>query len=66
MRGSRVKALRRQFIATFGRKPHGMNVIGPATDVPELKGQIVVAYVPSESRRLKKAYKEGEFDGGRT
>lgn len=49
MSGSRRKALRRQFKATFGRPVNKVIV------VPDVRSDIV-RYVPSEWRRLKGAY----------
>jgi len=50
MRGSRVKALKAAFKAQFNRRVHGPLV--------KFKNDQLIGYVPSEWRRLKKAYKE--------
>lgn len=47
MRKKRLKALRDRFTKLVGRPPEGMRIV----PVPDLA---VVAYIPSEIRRLKK------------
>jgi hypothetical protein len=56
MRGSRVKALKRQFKASYGRDPNKMEL------VPQVRTDIM-GYIPSEVRRLKKAFKKAVADG---
>ena len=55
MRGSRVKALRRAFKYQFNRTVRGPEV--------KFKEGELVGYIPSEWRRLKKAYKEARRKG---
>lgn len=50
MRGSKLKKLRKAVAAELGRAPHGMMVVARSE-----KG---VAFIPSEWRRLKKAYRK--------
>jgi len=51
MSGSRLKKLRHQFKARFGRYPNKMEIQPNATIMSN-----IMAYYPSEIRRLKKAY----------
>lgn len=51
MRGSRAKALKQAFEHRFNRPPRRMTIV-------ESKDDGSVAYVPSEWRRLKKAFME--------
>jgi hypothetical protein len=61
MRGSRCKALKRQFKATFGRPVHMRMQVQERRIVTPFDASTdgLVYYVPSEWRRLKAAHKRG-------
>ena len=50
MSGRRSRALRAAFALAYGRPPAGMSIVGHAGAPNE------VAYTPSETRRIKKAF----------
>ncbi len=53
MRKARKRALKAEFAKQFGREAEPMKLIGESKEVPGM-----ISYVPSDIRRLKKAFLE--------